>query len=383
MLLAWLTPQRREGQDVTTFTHENGSELYLELTDYLLGMGSSVTARGLPTKELRGITAVITNPDQVHVLQTARKPSLKIAATEAMHLVGGISHLGQLDLASGGRFSKFADLGRLRGAYGPRTALQLLMAERLIRDDSGTRQAGVTIWNGNETAISSKDVPCTTHLHFYLRDGLLELDVTMRSNDILLGFPIDIMMFSCLQRSMAASLGVEPGTYRHHAGSLHAYEHDLGRLNVIMEAGITEQQGMPIPLPVPYFSIGTFHDMSFSLMAAKAREICLRESDDGFNDREWLIQRVPLLGPGWDWCPLCRYVIRPEEGCTECFKPKGRQPAVNLAGNADPEKLRPFTGRYVAVRDGEVISNAADILGVITDLRSRGEMAHAVFRVPA
>lgn len=371
---------------MTTFTHENGSELYLELTDYLLGTGTSVTARGLPTKELRGVTVVITNPDEVHVLQTTRKPSLKIAATEAMHLVGGISHLGQLDLASGGRFSKFADMGRLRGAYGPRAAYQLIMAERLLRQDPGTRQAGVTIWNGNETAVSSRDVPCTTHLHFYLRDGLLELDVTMRSNDILLGFPIDIMMFSCLQRCMAAALGVSAGTYRHHAGSLHAYEHDLGRLEVIMDAGIVTQQGMAVPMPIHTDSIETFTvagNMGFSLLSVNARKLCLRPSDDGFSDAAWLVNHVPLLGPGWDYCPLCRYVIRTEEGCAECVKPRGRQPVTNLAGSADPEKLRPFTGRYVAVKDGEVISDAADILGIITDLRAKGEMAHAVFRVPA
>lgn len=369
---------------MTTFSSSSGSKLYLQLIESLTRGGDEVTARGMPTKELRGVTAVITDPDQVHVLQTARKPSLPIAATEAMHLIGGISHLGQLDLASGGRFSKFADRGRLRGAYGPRAALQLLMAERLLREDPGTRQAGVTIWNGNETAVASKDVPCTTHLHFYLRVGKLEMDVTMRSNDVLLGFPIDIMMFSCLQRCMAAALGVPAGAYRHHAGSMHAYEHDLSRLEMILEKGLSDQQGMPVPLPVPYFSIGTFHDMSFSLMASKARELCLRESDDNFHDRAWLTQRVPLLGPGWDWCPLCRYVIRTEEGCVECIKPRSRyEEAVNRAGDADPEVLRPYMGRYVAVKDGAVISDAADILGVITDLRTRGETAHAVFRVPA
>lgn len=371
---------------MTTLSSTSGSKLYLSLIENLIRGGDDVTARGMPTKELRGVTAVITDPDEVHVLKTSRSPSLRIAATEAMHLLGGISHLGQLDLASGGRFSKFADMGRLRGAYGPRTALQLIMAERLLRDDPGTRQAGVTVWNGNETAISSKDVPCTTHLHFYLRGGHLEMDVTMRSNDVLLGFPIDIMMFSCLHRAMAASLGVPAGAYRHHAGSMHAYESDLGRLQSILDDGLGDQRGMPVPLPAHTAALYAYQangNMSFSLLAQKAREICLRESDDGFHDREWLAQRVPLLGPGWGWCLLCRYVIRTEEGCAECVKPRSRYEAVNRAGDADPEVLRPYIGRYVAVRDGQVISNAADILGVITDLRSRDEVAHAVFRVPA
>ena len=370
---------------MTMYLNDSGSDLYLNLLTDLLTNGKSVTARGMATTELRGVTVIITNPSRVHVLDTIRKPSLKIAATEAMHLIGGISHLGQLDLASSGRFSKFADGGRLRGAYGPRAAIQLLMAERLLREDPGTRQAGVTIWNGNETAVSSKDVPCTTHLHFYNRDGMLELDVTMRSNDVLLGFPIDIMMFSAIHRAMAASLGIPPGPYRHHAGSMHAYEHDRIRLGNIIQAGLTPHQGVTqVPLPVAFAELASGFNHGFSAMAAKARELCLRPGDDGFEGLSWLTEHVPLLGPGWDWCPLCRYVVRKESGCSECAKPKpGLQPAENRQGNADPEKLRPYTGRYVAVRDGEVISSAADILGVINDLRSREISAHAVFRVPA
>jgi thymidylate synthase len=364
-----------------SYRYDDGSNLYLRICQELLEMKTRVTARGMPTRELRSVQVEITDPSEVHVLRTTRKPSLTIAATEAFHLIGGISSLEQLDLASGGRFTQFADNGRLRGAYGPRAHLQLLNAERLLKADPGTRQAGVTIWKGNETGIQSKDVPCTTSLHFYYRDGKLELDVTMRSNDIFLGFPIDIMMFSCLQRAMAASLGVSAGPYRHRAGSMHIYERDLDRLAFILKTGIIPEKAMAqqIPLPVPYFLLES-GPRSFSFMAAKARDICLRENDDRFHDVEWQIQHIPCLGPGWDFCPLCRYVVKKDKGCTECSSPREENAALL---QVPVNELRKYAGRHVAIRDGRIISDAADITGIITDLRSRGLIAQAVFRVPA
>ncbi len=369
---------------MTSYRYDNGSKLYLTLCRQLLDAGEKVTARGMATRELRSAQLEITSPAEVHVLQTARKPSLRIAATEAMHLIGGISSLEQLNLASGGRFSQFADGGRLRGAYGPRAYLQLLTAERLLRDDPGTRQAVVAIWKGDEAAIASRDVPCTTSLHFFIRDGRLELDASMRSNDILLGFPIDIMVFSCLQHVMAASLGVPAGSYRHHAASLHAYEADLDRLRLIVREGLSEEAtGMTqIPLPVPYSFLESDFQVSFSFMAQKARELCLRADDSRHHGNEWLCQRVPCLGPGWGACPLCRYTVKEDEGCLECSI-TGTRPSYPSGPAVMPaEELRPYLGQYVAVRDERVIASAADITGVITSLRERGIAAHAVFRVP-
>ena len=369
-----------------TYNLCSGSEAYVQLCRDLLDCGQPVTARGMPTHEFRSVTVCIADPAEAHVLRTARKPSLKIAATEAMHLIGGISSLEQLDLASGRRFSQFADRGRLRGAYGPRAHLQLLMAERLLQEDPGTRQAGVSIWNGRETSAASKDVPCTTSLHFWQRDGCLELDVVMRSNDILLGFPIDIMVFSALHRVMAQALLLPVGMYRHHAASMHAYDKDLDTVEVIARTGVAEKAtGMgELPLPVPYFELESVPGYSLSAFAARARRLCLRPIDDGFHDQEWLIQHVPCLGPGWDFCPVCRYVVKSEAGCTECAideRLRGKPLAPGNVVMPSADELRKHTGNWVGIRDGEVIASEADISAVVGSLRERGIAAQSVFRV--
>lgn len=290
-----------------------GSEAYLTLLHHLATRGSGVRRvepRGLATHEALNVTLRIGDPGEVHVLRTQRKPNLRIAATEAMHLVGGISSLQQLDRASGNRFSQFANGGRLLGAYGPRTHGQLLAVEQLLRRDPPTRQAVVTLWTGREHDVRSRDVPCTTTLQFFQRDHQLHLRVTMRSNDAWLGVPYDLMMFSCLQRTMACALDLEPGEYTHSVGSMHLYERDLDAAYRVLEGEADNPISNPhvtvgIPVPLLHIEHRTFEDL-----ADNAAAVCFnaRPSCDLLPAYAWLYDHVPQLDDNQALCLTCRYV---------------------------------------------------------------------------
>lgn len=305
---------------------DTGSEAYLTLL-HALSSGHRdvrrVAPRGQETHELLNVTLRITDPGEVHVLRTLRKPNLKIAATEAMHLVGGLSSLEQLDLASGSRFSQFANGGRLLGAYGPRAHRQLLAVEALLKRDPDSRQAVVSLWTGGEHDVTSRDVPCTTTLQFFIRGGSLQLRVTMRSNDAWLGLPYDLMMFSCLQRTMACALGVEPGEYAHSVGSMHLYERDANAAYGIIHDTMDREVSDPlvrvgIPVPLLHIEHRTFQDL-----ATNAAAICL-DGTSGFElpgwlaeSADWLRRHVPRLNPSNYLCPGCRYVY-PKGFCPSC-----------------------------------------------------------------
>jgi thymidylate synthase len=49
----------------------------------------------------------------------------------------------------------------------------------------------------------------------------------LRSNDLFLGVPHNIVQFTALQEVVAGWLEVEPGEYHHMSDSLHVYERDL------------------------------------------------------------------------------------------------------------------------------------------------------------
>jgi hypothetical protein len=61
----------------------------------------------------------------------------------------------------------------------------------------------------------------------------------MRSNDVWLGAAYDFFQFTRVQIAMASVLGIEPGKYAHHVGSLHIYEQHYG---VAEELKYTDKQ---------------------------------------------------------------------------------------------------------------------------------------------
>lgn len=58
----------------------------------------------------------------------------------------------------------------------------------------------------------------------------------MRSNDVMLGMPYDIFLFTMLQEMAATTLKCEMGAYHHQVGSLHLYEHQFGMAREILKA---------------------------------------------------------------------------------------------------------------------------------------------------
>jgi thymidylate synthase len=71
---------------------------------------------------------------------------------------------------------------------------------------------------------TTKDFPCTVYAQFLLRNDVLNMNVHMRSNDLIYGWCNDVPFFTILQEMVAAKLGVDVGTYTHCSGSLHVYE---------------------------------------------------------------------------------------------------------------------------------------------------------------
>lgn len=303
-----------------------GSEAYVQLVRELLTGGGTSSPRGFDTREILNVTVTIEDAAEAHVSSTARRFSRRIAATETLQLLAGVSGLEQLDLASGGRFSQFADDGRLRGAYGPRTYQQLRQIVHLLHVQPDTRQAYFTIWNGEEQGTVAHDVACTTGGQFLLRDGQLHLRVNMRSSDVFLGVPYDWIMFSRLQLVIAACLGVKVGSYTHAVGSQHLYERDAARAELIAKNGVEEV--VPNDVPPPLISGVSRHlppERSYQSIVRDAMRLCVgADVTTGARELAWYLTNAPQLPTGqFRLCISCRYVtptdqMAPTGVCREC-----------------------------------------------------------------
>jgi thymidylate synthase len=203
---------------------ENPSEALELATQYVLQHGEVVAPRQMVTKELLNVTIEVQKPWNIPIFMENRKFNHKIGAREALQLVGQVTDPeAMVDAAS--VFTKFMDGGVFHGAYGPRLHGNLNKVVELLKRDWSTRQAVLTIFDSNKDLNAPvKDVPCTLSLQFFIRNEKLLLRTSMRSNDVFLGLPYDLMQFIALQGAVAKALDLEMGSYSHSVGSLHLYE---------------------------------------------------------------------------------------------------------------------------------------------------------------
>lgn len=210
----------------------------------------------------------LTDPHRVLIASDARRPFYRFGLVEAAWILSGSQDLaGLAELVP--RYREFSDDGQtLWGAYGPRVTSQLAHVLETLRRDPDSRQAVMTTWRPMVPAANrapdhdawfdkpewdgaswrSRDVPCTVAWMFLLRNGRLNLTVTMRSHDAWLGFPYDLLSFTTVQRVVASALGVYPGEYRLFVQNLHVYDRDLDRAADLMDEARLEDI-----LPMPHF----------------------------------------------------------------------------------------------------------------------------------
>ncbi len=95
----------------------------------------------------------------------------------------------------------------------------------LLRRDRNSRSAVFSLWN--PTADLSSDYPVSPVSGcFRLMRGRLNLFITARSADVVLGLVPELLAFSYLLSNMALELGVATSVLSYHAWSAHMYEVD-------------------------------------------------------------------------------------------------------------------------------------------------------------
>ena len=226
---------------VKTIEIEDGVNGYVDLVQHVLKHGEHAAPRGMNTREIEDATIYISDVRAALPLGVIRGTVPGIGAVEACQLMSGLS-IPQLVIDIGPQFANYTeDDGLFHGSYGTRTKGQYdVMIERL-RKDPDTRQAVVTIWNPERDMLEKKrDYPCTILHQFRIRNNKLNMSVYMRSNDVWLGAAYDFFQFTRVQLAMCSVLGIEPGTYAHHVGSLHIYENNYEAADALRKTSNVE-----------------------------------------------------------------------------------------------------------------------------------------------
>jgi thymidylate synthase len=227
--------------DTSIIDIEDGVNGYVDLVQHVLSNGEPASPRGMNTMEIEDAVIRIHNVRATLPIGVNRGTVPGIGAVEACQLLSG-SSFPRLVVEVGPQFANYTeDDGQFHGSYGTRTRGQYdVMIDRL-RKDPDTRQAVVTIWNPERDMLEKKrDYPCTILHQFRVRKDRLNMSVYMRSNDVWLGSAYDFFQFTRVQLAMCSVLGIEPGTYAHHVGSLHIYENNYEAAGKLKKTNLVE-----------------------------------------------------------------------------------------------------------------------------------------------
>lgn len=222
------------------YTGQNMSDLYITLANEVM-LGQKVAG----TRERNNVTFVLEDPNDCIPLPRGLSYSYMLGELvwylKARNDVDFIKTFGPYwaQISDDGKTSNSAYGYIIFKKYGFDQYQQVI---EQLRKDPSSRRAKININVPNPKSIETKDEPCTIALDFLIRNGRLNCTAIMRSSDIWLGIPYDVIFFTTLQRMIAEELGVSIGEYTHFTASLHAYERDFPKILEMLK----KYGGLPI-----------------------------------------------------------------------------------------------------------------------------------------
>jgi len=192
---------------------------YGALLEEICVRGVETHPRGTHTREARPMVVRLTEPHKCVV----KRPGMN-RAYMWMEVTQYLA--GEYDNELLARYSpKAAEMNNAFGFYGPRIGNQLVEIEHELRHDKDSRR-GLAYIGRPEDLMYAKDLDmvCTLGWQFQRRGEALELQVFMRSWDLVWGLSYDIPAFVSMQLAMARALNLDVGTYTHVAGNGHVYD---------------------------------------------------------------------------------------------------------------------------------------------------------------
>ncbi|MGX9901323.1 thymidylate synthase [Arthrobacter sp. SA17] len=204
--------------------------------------GEESEVRGSQTRELCQQTVVLKNPLERCVIVPNRRNNIFATIAETIWVIAGRNDLDFLSHYLP-RSADFSDDGGAtwRAGYGPRLRSwkgnvdQLAEVVKLLSTSESSRRAVMSLFDPEQDYQESNDIPCTNWLHFTVRDGHLNMSITVRSNDLVWGFSgINTFEWSVLQEMVAHWLGKKVGTATFFISSLHLYARHFNRASEIL-----------------------------------------------------------------------------------------------------------------------------------------------------
>ncbi len=174
-------------------------------------------------------------------LLQVRKMYFKTAAAEVSWMLSGSKSIDWIT-----KYTKiwdaFADEdNNIDSAYGHRwsKAFGIDQVQNILTKlevDPTSRQQVLLSWDPRtDNVIRTPNIPCPLMAIFNIIDGKLNCHLTLRSNDLYLGLPYDMMMYTILSNLMANSLKIEVGELFYSIAHAHIYSNQYDQVLEVMK----------------------------------------------------------------------------------------------------------------------------------------------------
>ena len=182
--------------------------------------GTRVAPRGEATNELLAVSLSLGSGSTY----TRNRINAPLGYVEGLCVVAGYKDMGALSHVA----PKVVHQGyfnRSDTSYGERIRSSLYNAISLLKEDPNTRRAAMYVGNAMDYP---DERPCTQSVQLLIRDDALHIFVNMRSWDIILGLPYDIIMWQVFGFLIRQVLGLPAHALHFYASSLHIYSYHQG-----------------------------------------------------------------------------------------------------------------------------------------------------------
>jgi thymidylate synthase len=226
------------------FFGESADEVWLKAANTLVlnqDVGVQENRNG-STKEIIHATLQISDPRQRWVISRFPGISPAFAIAECIWIVMGKSDSAFLNYWNSQLPEYTGQATKYHGAYGNRLVHhfnfnQIICAYETLKNNPNSRQVVLQIWdpkvdfpykNGKPR---DPDIPCNVMCFLKIRDQKLEWTQIVRSNDLYLGVPYNLVQFTFLQEMIASWLTIDIGSYFQLSDSLHVYEKNFDHVS--------------------------------------------------------------------------------------------------------------------------------------------------------
>jgi thymidylate synthase len=126
---------------------------------------------------------------------------------------------------------------------------QIALAIQALQADPSNRRVMVSAWDPSEDGLGApgqKNVPCPAMFTLHIVDNKLHSTMLLRSSDVFVGLPYDVLGHALLMDALANELGVELGIAHFTLAHAHLYEsHWEMAQTCLAQAPVVPEQYMP------------------------------------------------------------------------------------------------------------------------------------------